>query len=499
MKRRLAELIEELNDGFCSVRLSGELVYANLSAKTLLKIEDNQNYNFFESFIRNERLVESIKNAIENDKISKDIECDLFDSLNVKFPVILTVNVIRDIDDEVIGMAFLFKDMSALKEMHFQLLQAQKMESIGLLASGIAHEFNNLLSGILPNAELIKMTVDREDANHSRADSIYKSAKRAGNIVKQLLSFARHDQIEENVSLNLNRAVSETLDIMGKLFGRDVKVENKLPINLPLIKIDPTRIQQIIMNLAINARDALEGPGRIVFTAKPIHIVDQNANGLLMGNYVRLSVRDNGKGISKENLERIFDPFFTTKEPGKGTGLGLSTVYGIMKNLKGEIKAYSEVGRGTRFDLYFPVSESTISFKKTIDIKKDETSISKDPKDKTILIVDDEPVILDMAKDMLNYIGYKTISASSAYEALKLYKESENSIDLVMIDLLMPKVNGINCFKEIRKINEKVPVIITSGVGEANKRKDMIKMGATEYIQKPYDVKTFTKVFETIF
>jgi len=499
MKRRLAELIEELNDGFCSVRLSGELVYANVSARNLLKIEESQKYNFFDSFIRNPKLVDSIKSAIEDERISKDIECDLYDSQNERFPVILTVNVIRDIDDDVIGMAFLFKDMSALKEMHNQLLQAQKMESIGLLASGIAHEFNNLLSGILPNAELIKMTINDEDANHARADSIYKSAKRAGNIVKQLLSFARHDQIEEDVSLNLNRAVSETLDIMGKLFGKEVKVENKLPINLPLIKIDPTRIQQIIMNLAINARDALEGPGRIVFTAKPVHINMQNSNGLHMGNYVKLSVRDNGKGIKKENLERIFDPFFTTKEPGKGTGLGLSTVYGIMKNLKGEIKAYSEVGKGTRFDLYFPVSESTITMKKVPQVKKDETKIPQDPKDKTILIVDDEPVILDMAKDTLNYIGYKTISASSAYDALKLYKQSENKVDLVMIDLLMPKVNGIACYKEIRKINDSVPVIITSGVGEVNKRKDMLKMGAIEYLQKPYDVKTFTKVFETIF
>lgn len=498
MKRRLAELIEELHDGFCSVRLTGELVYTNLSAKNLLKIEENKSYNFFESFVRNKDLVETIKSAIKIESKSKDIECDLYNVENERFPVILTVNAIRDIDDDIIGMAILFKDMSALKEMHFQLLQAQKMESIGLLASGIAHEFNNLLSGILPNAELIKMTVSGEDANYARADSIYKSAKRAGNIVKQLLSFARHDQIDEDISLNLNRAVSETLDIMGKLFGKEVTVENKLPINLPLIKIDPTRIQQIIMNLAINARDALEGPGRIVFTAKPIQINLQNSNGLHAGNYVRLSVRDNGKGIKKENLERIFDPFFTTKEPGKGTGLGLSTVYGIMKNLKGEIKAYSEVGKGTRFDLYFPVSESQFVMIKTENPSQSQKIVGPSH-NRTILIVDDEQVILDMAKDMLAYIGYKTISAKSAWEAIEIFQKEKEKIDLIMVDLLMPKVNGITCFKEIRKLDTNIPVVITSGVGEANKRKDMLKMGAAEYIQKPYDVKTFTKVFETVF
>ena len=179
--------------------------------------------------------------------------------------------------------------------------------------------------------------------------------------------------------------------------------------------------------------------------------------------------------------------------------MGLSTVYGIMKNLKGEIKVYSDVGKGTRFDLYFPVSESTIVMTHRAEEVKEETPEPKDPKDKTILIVDDEPVILEMAKDMLNYIGYKTISASSANEAVNLYKQGIKDIDLVIVDLLMPKVNGIACFKEIKKINEKVPVIITSGVGESNKRKDMLKMGAAEYLQKPYDVKTFAKVFETIF
>lgn len=376
--------------------------------------------------------------------------------------------------------------------MHAQLLQAQKMESIGMLASGIAHEFNNLLSGILPNAELIKMTLENDQANFARAEAIHKSAQRAGNIVKQLLSFARHDHIEEDVSLNLNRAVSETLEIMGKLFGKEITVENKLPIDLPPIKIDPTRIQQIIMNLAINARDALEGSGKIIFTAKTVEIGKRSESGLGEGQYVILSVIDNGKGIKMENIERIFDPFFTTKEPGKGTGLGLSTVYGIIKNLKGEIKVYSEVDRGTRFDLYFPVSNTDV-----INAQADET-ISTNRKNKTVLIVDDEKVIRDMAKDMLDYIGYDTLCAEGPMQAISMLQESDNKVDLVILDLVMPKMNGVTCFQEIRKFNSTIPVIITSGVGESNKRDDMLAMGAAEYLQKPYDLKTFSQVFEKI-
>ena len=190
MQRRIAELVEELHDGFCSVRMDGELVYANISAKSLLKITDDQTVNIFSEIIRDDELISKIKEAIKDENGLKDIECDLYDSTNTKFPVILTVNVIRDIDGAKVGLALLFKDMSALKAMHAQLLQAQKMESIGMLASGIAHEFNNLLSGILPNAELIKMTLQNDVANFARAEAIHKSAQRAGNIVKQLLSFA---------------------------------------------------------------------------------------------------------------------------------------------------------------------------------------------------------------------------------------------------------------------------------------------------------------------
>lgn len=495
MKRRLSELIEELHDGFCSVRLTGDLIYANQSAKKLFKINDENEYNFLSSFIKDKKLVKKIKMEVDKSNGLKDIECDLFDINNESFPVILTVNAIRDIDDSLIGMALLFKDMSALKAINAQLMQAQKMESIGLLASGIAHEFNNLLSGIIPNAELIKMTIKDDEANYSRADSIHKSAKRASNIVKQLLSFARHDQFDDNSSVNLNHSVTETLEIMGKLFGKEIIVENKLSINLPPIKIDPTRMQQIIMNLAINARDALPGKGNITFEGKQVIIGSNNTNGLSEGKYVKLSVKDDGQGIQGKNLEKIFDPFFTTKEQGKGTGLGLSTVYGIVKNLKGDIKVTSEESKGTRFDIYFPVSEPIDQ----TEFEESEEEISRKPRNKTILIVDDEKVIRDMAKDMLGYIGFKTISAASADEAIEIYKAKKDKIDVLLIDLLMPKVNGLTCFKEIRKINKFVPVVITSGIGKASKRMDMLNMGADEYLQKPYDVKSFARVFEIIF
>ncbi len=493
MSSRIYDLIEELNDGFCSVRMDGELIYANKIAKTLLKIRSTDSLNFFKNFLDCPDFEYKIKSFNNSKSRIKDIECNIINTSNEKIPVILTANLIKDIEGQNVGMAILFKDMTDLKDMHAQLLQAQKMESIGLLASGIAHEFNNILSGIIPNAELIKMTVDENSSNYVRADSVYKSATRAANIVKQLLSFARLEKESKLTSVNLYRLVTETLEIMNKLFGEDIIVENKLAVDLIPVKADSTRIQQVIMNLSINARDAIEGKGIIVFNAKPVHIAEAGTNNtkLLPGNYVKMSVADSGKGIHPEHLEKIFDPFFTTKEPGKGTGLGLSTVYGIVNSLKGDIQVHSETGKGTQFDIYLPVFEEKD--------KKTESKFFSQVESKTILVVDDEKLIREMAKDLLDYMGFKTIVAEGGSEALDKLKSFAGEIDLAVVDLIMPKINGVTCFRMLKKLRPDLPIIITSGVGETNKRKDMLEMGAVEYIQKPYDLNTLNDIFTKVF
>ncbi len=492
MENRLSELIDELHDGFCSIRMDGELVYANQSAHKLLKISDTDNYNFFEDFVRDKKLISELKENITKRLSIKDVECDLFNSEKHNFPVILTANPIRDIDGDTIGMALLFKDMSTLAAMHAQLVQAQKMESVGMLTAGIAHEFNNILAGIIPNAELIKMTIEAENPNYTRADSIHKSAQRAASFIKQLLSFARNDDVKENISLNLAQTVSETLEIMGKLFGKEITVENELPVSLPPIKADPTRVQQIIMNLAINARDAIQNSGTITFTAEAVALQNEAENGLQPGRYVKLSIEDTGKGIEKHNLDKIFNPFFTTKEPGKGTGLGLSVVYGIVKNLKGHITVHSVANQGTRFDVFLPVSEYAPQG------ETEQPYVDTRKRNKTILIVEDEKVIREMAKDMLSYLGFETIAVQDAIEALEVYRRQQVDIDMVLLDLIMPRMNGVTCLHKMREINPEVQVVITSGVGEVNKRDDMLRIGAVDYIEKPYSIKAFDELFSRI-
>ncbi|MGD9899296.1 MAG: response regulator [Calditrichaceae bacterium] len=494
---RLTTLVDELQDGFCTIRLNGDFIYMNRSARNLFAFSDDPyDYNFFRDCIRNEVIINKMKiNFVEKDYL-KDIEIDLYNTKNQKFPTILTLNLIRDLRGNTIGMAALIKDMTAFKNMQTQLLQAQKMESIGLLASGIAHEFNNILSGIMPNAELIKMTTDKESQNHARAESIEKSAQRAANIVKQLLSFARTDKFDDDVSLDLKQSVTETLEIMGKLFNKNITIENKLPMDLYPVKADPTRVQQIVMNLAINAKDAIKDvSGFISFKAENIIIKENYTENIKLpsGKYVKMIVSDTGGGIPPHVIDKIFDPFFTTKSPGKGTGLGLSTVYGIVKNINGEIKVFSELNKGTRFEIYLPASEKAAV--------NDETSFEMTVLDeiKTVLVVDDEDMIREMTKDMLNYFGYEVLIAKNGMEALNIFKNQSEKIDIVLLDLIMPKMNGVVCFEKIREIKSDVPVIITSGVGEADKRDDLLRMGVTAYLEKPYTIKVLADKFKEIF
>jgi len=351
---RLTAIIEELQDGFCTIRLDGSVIYANRTAKILLGIEElPTEMNFFKDNIKDEEIVKSIQDNFANKDHLKDIEVDLHHSSNLPFPAMVTLNLIRDLNDQTIGLAILFKDLTTFKTMQNQLLQAQKMESIGLLSSGIAHEFNNILAGIIPNAELIRMTTDEANPNFKRSESIQKSAQRAASIVRQLLSFARDDKYNDDTALDLHTVVTETLEIVDKLFSKDIVIVNSVPDSLRPVKSDPTRIQQIVMNLSINARDAIKGAGKISFEGSDVIITpNSKVANLKRGKYVKLVVSDTGQGIEPDIMEKIFDPFFTTKEPGKGTGLGLSTIYGIVKNLNGDIKVYSKINSGVSLRFY---------------------------------------------------------------------------------------------------------------------------------------------------
>ena len=481
---RLVTIIEELKDGFCTLTLEGGFIYANLAAVELLEIGANKNeYNFFKDIVQDEVHIDYIKNSLKKEGYLKDYEIELSTVEDNRFPVILTVNQLKDPAQKVIGMSVLIKDMTYIKRVQQQLLQAQKMESIGMLASGVAHEFNNILTGIIPNAELIKMTLDTEDTNYARADAIQNSAYRAAEIVKKLLNFARSDKDKKKEIVDFVQSARETIDIIRKLFDRRIEIDVNFPEELYSVKLDATSLQQIIMNLSINAKDAIEDDGKISFNAENL-IVQENEQEkykhLPPGEYIKFQIADTGHGIDTERIKYIFDPFFTTKGPGKGTGLGLSMVYGIVNSVNGRIEVRSKAKSGTIFTIYLPATK--------VEKKKQSAEYKIEPfgEGKTILVVDDEDMIREMASDMLNLLGFKVHLASSGVEGLDIYKRHKDQIDVVLLDLLMPEMNGTACFENLKLVNPEVKVIIATGIGEFEKKKELEEKGIKGYLGKPY-------------
>ncbi len=492
---RIFAIVEELKDGFCIMQLDGEFIYMNRSASAMFGFEVNQyGQNFFNDVIRDRKHVNFIKTTLNKQDYIQDYELNVYTASDNKFPVLISINEIKDPGEKRHGYSILIKDMTYIKKVQQQLLQAQKMESIGMLASGIAHEFNNILTGIIPNAELIKMTTKKGEANFNRAQSIKNSALRAADIVRKLLSFARNDKKEPTQATDFKETALETIDIISKLFERQIDIEINFPPDLYYVEVDSTRLQQIIMNLSINAKDALDEGGKIIFSAENVDIPfgEERDDDLMAGKYIRFSIADNGHGIDPKQMPHIFDPFFTTKEPGKGTGLGLSIIYGIINSLNGKIEVQSELNKGTTFYVTLPATD-VIENDSNSDIQLEPAKT-----DATILVVDDEQMILEMARDMLTSLGYGVMQASNGQEGIECYKKNSDKIDIVLLDLIMPKMNGVVCVEKMKEINPDVNIIITSGIGDLSKKKEIEKLSIRAFLEKPFSLKAMSDTINQI-
>ncbi len=339
------------------------------------------------------------------------------------------------------------------------LRQAQKMEAIGNLAGGVAHDFNNILTTILGYSQMISIKLSQDDPVWKMVDSIHQAGVKASGLTHQLLAFSRKQVLEMKVT-NLNLIVYDMSKMLNRLIGEDVIIKTFLDSSVGNIMADPSQLGQILMNLVVNARDAMPNGGRITIETGDIFLDEkytQNQNDVKPGAYSVLSVTDTGLGMGAELREKIFEPFFTTKEPGKGTGLGLSTVYGIVKQHHGHIHVYSELNHGTSFKVYFPAT----------DIEMDDQEISENivmaEGTETILVVDDDVAIRSLILDTLQPLGYNTIEASSGREALDLYQSTSHKIDLVLSDVIMPGMNGKVLVDKLTDIQPDLKIILMSG------------------------------------
>jgi PAS domain S-box-containing protein len=373
-------------------------------------------------------------------------------------------------------------DISDRKRLEEQLVQAQKMEAIGRLAGGVAHDYNNMLAVIMGYTELAAMILGKDDPVYNYIDMIRSTSRRGADLTRQLLAFARREIISPK-PIEPNRAIFVLQKMIQKLIGEDISLKFLPGRNVWNIKIDPTQFDQILVNLATNARDAIGGVGKIVIETSNI-VADaaytRGKIGFPPGEYVVLSFSDNGKGMDKETLDKIFEPFFTTKEKGRGTGLGLSTLYGIVGQNGGSVDVYSEPGKGTTFKFYFP------RYYGEVEAPEDEEETLDVSGSETILIVEDEEELLDLTKSSLEEYGYKVLTSLSPGKSILLCEMYHDEINLLLTDVVMPSMNGKELRDRIQRIMPGIKTLFMSGYTADIIAHRGVLEEDVEFIQKPF-------------
>lgn len=374
-------------------------------------------------------------------------------------------------------------DLTERKQLETQLLRSQRMESIGTLASGIAHDLNNILSPMLMAVQILQRKHADEESQQWLA-ALRENAERGASLIKQLLSFARGTE-GKKMPVQPRHLIKEVIRILRDTLPKFIGIKFFIPDNLWTVSADPTQIHQVLMNLAVNARDAMPQGGTLTLKAENVLIDDDYAllqhREARAGKFVMITVGDTGMGIAAENLEKIFEPFFTTKEIGKGTGLGLSTVAGIVKSHQGFINVYSEAGRGTRFDVYLPGIE-------TEETQAAETITAEIPKGggEYVLVVDDEEPIRKVTRITLEQFNYRVLTAANGAEAVALYENRKDEIAVVITDMMMPVMDGAELVRTLSELNPQIKILGTSGLLEAGEKNQAQSPAVKAFLPKPY-------------
>jgi PAS domain S-box-containing protein len=384
-------------------------------------------------------------------------------------------------------------DITQRKQLEMHLLDRQKMESIGTLAGGIAHDFNNLLGGILGYASLLLSDMNSDHPYFNDIRTIAETAKRAADLTNRLLAFARGGKYQVT-SLNVDRIIQDIMTILSHTVDRSITPETHLIKNLWRIKGDSQQIHQVFLNICLNAVDAMPGGGKLTVSAANVVLDEdflQTQLDIEGGDYVRITITDTGTGMDEKTKSHIFEPFFTTK-PGKGgRGLGLSMVYGIVKNHDGAIWADSELGKGTKISVFLPRYKES-------DESVVQPSEQKQTKTKKVLLVDDEQIIREVGKRMLEKGGFEVQLAKDGKEAVTIYSEQGDDIDLVLLDIVMPEMGGKETYKKLKEINPNMKVIFTSGYGLSD-RPDIVKSGEALFLQKPFRTELLMESIQKMF
>ena len=507
-EERYRTILNEMSEGYQEVDLSGNFTFFN---EAFLQIF---------GYGRSEMLGTNFKHYAADEAIAKKVyrlynemyksgvpiqnsEWDIIRKDGERRTLEFYASVVRDSADVPTGFRGIVRDITDRKKaeieqerLQAQLAQAQKMESVGRLAGGVAHDFNNKLAIINGYAEMTIDMMDPSDPLREMVHEIYKAGNQSAGIVRQLLAFARKQTVSP-VELDLNDSISSMLKMLRRLIGENIDLAWHPGANLWPVKIDPSQVDQIMANLAVNSRDAIPDVGKLTIETKNT-IVDDNYSRTnpeaIPGRYVTLSVSDDGCGIEKGAMDHLFEPYYTTKEVGKGTGLGLPTIYGILKQNKGFVNVYSEPGQGTTFRLYFPSSEKESTISHSAEKSRGKVPMGSE----TILLVEDEPAILKMGREMIRRLGYTVLTAENPSEAMKIAGEYEGTIHLLITDVVMPEMNGRDLSAQLTKTHPGIKTLYMSGYTANVIAHHGVLDEGVQFIQKPFSMKDLAvKVRET--
>jgi PAS domain S-box-containing protein len=506
-KRRLADkalqqseekyrtIVEGLEEGYFEVDLDCNLTFFN---DPLCKI---LGYSRSDLSIKNTRVFTSPATIRKMDQIYKQLlktgepvtvtDYDAVGKAGENIALELTASLLRDSSGVPVGFRGVLRDVSERKEaeaqkrkLEIQVQQAQKMESIGTLAGGIAHDFNNILMGIQGNASLMALKTDPAHSNYEKIKNIETYVQNGTELTRQLLGFARRGKYHA-IATDVNEVIEKSATMFGRT-KKEIRIRMDLVEELWTVDVDRGQLEQALLNLYVNAWQAMPQGGELYLKTENVILdadfVSSKPYKVEAGDYIKITITDTGTGIDKEIQERIFEPFFTTKEMGRGTGLGLASVYGVIKNHEGYINVYSEADLGTTFTIYLPASRKTV--KKEIE----KTAPAMVMGTGTILLIDDEEMIIKVGAELLKELGYKVLSARSGQEAIDVYENNTDKIDLVIMDMIMPGMGGGETFDRLKSINPDIRVLLSSGYSINGQASKILARGCDGFIQKPFNL-----------
>ena len=485
-KDRLIAAVEQFTNGIAITDLEGKLEYVNSTFESTCAFDGGNQVGALYDVVNEPGVSEAVcRGTTWSGTKTRE-------SGEVTLTMEITMSPVRGRDGIINSLVWSERNVTAELEMQERMMQAQRMEAIGTLAGGVAHDFNNLLSGILGYSSLLRMEPMSWKETQQAAEVIERAARRAADLTQKLLGFARQGKHKDE-RFCIHDSVSEVLTLLTRTTDPSISMEAELDAHNPWMCGDSGQIGQVLLNMAINAIHAIEGQGNLTIYTRNVKASEVPSNPgkhSPTSEYIEVKIADSGCGIPEEKLQRIFEPFFTTKE--SGSGLGLAMVYGIVQNHCGLVEVSSEVGRGTVFTLYFPCCRQPDKCHQHQTIGTVKRAKGR------VLLVDDEEIVRNIAFKMLTRIGYEVVLTSDGQEAVDFYQDHHEEIDLVVVDMLMPRMNGRDCFRRLREINPQVRAILSTGYSHNQSIQEVLDEGLLAYISKPFDLQEIASVVGSV-